>query len=140
MCGVVVVVMLVVEVVLILVGVCKYVFWCVRVVFLQLVFLSIIVLFLCFFKICIFFILWCVGWVVFVFVVLGDSYFNFCRILEFVLEVYFYSFGVLGQILFGGKCIKWEIGSVVGEVKEMVFLFLDVLFVLWSNLGFNGGK
>lgn len=40
----------------------------------------------------------------------------------------------------GGKCINWKIVSVVGEVKEMVVLFEDVLFVLWSNFGYNEGK
>lgn len=136
--GVVVVVMLVVEVVLKLVGVRKGVMLCyVRVVlFLQLVFLWNVVLLYCYLKICVF--VWC--GVVFVFVLMGDS--GVWILGECVLEVYFYSGSVLGQSVVGGKCVEWEIVSVVGVEKEVVvFLLLeDVLFVLWSYLGFNGGK
>lgn len=111
-----------------------------RVAPLQSAFLSTTVPLPCPSKTCIFPTLRCAGRAVSVSAASGDSYSNSRRTSEPVPEVYFYSPGALGQTPPGGKRIKWEIGSVAGEVKEMAPSSPDAPFASWSNLGFNGGK
>ena len=73
--------------------------------------------------------------------VLGDSSSVSRRQPEAAPEIFFYSGSAPGQSPAGGKCVKWEIGSVAGAEKaSAASLSEDAPFASWSNLGFTGGK